>query len=300
MKPSENKLLAMLSNHDVTFFIPPYQRNYEWTSDQCQVFLDDIQRTAEINASGVRANHFFGTITYYQTGAIFGEPDKLILIDGQQRITTTMLFLIAWRNIITEDRSKEYVDSNYLKNNNAGADSEYKVKLKQVETDWASYKKLVLSEELTDAEKNSFVYRNYSFFKNKLLEYQRKGGDINCLISDGLAQFCVVSLQLQPLENPWESPQEIFESMNSLGKPLSLADLVRNYLLLGKAPDVQEELYHRYWLPIERVIPGHVSDFIRDYMQAHEKNPLQNRQRITQKIYIVHLKISLPTMILVY
>ena len=97
MIPLERKLLDVLSNNDVTFFIPPYQRNYEWTEEQCSVFWDDIKKTALLNDIGQKSEHFFGTITFFKTQTPFGQPDKLVLIDGQQRITTTMLFLIANR-----------------------------------------------------------------------------------------------------------------------------------------------------------------------------------------------------------
>lgn len=271
MIPSESKLLNMLSNNNVTFFIPPYQRNYEWTDDQCKVFLEDVYKTGEQNLTGKPSEHFFGTITYFQTEAIFGQPNKLVLIDGQQRITTTMLFLVALRDILDDKDMKNFIDSRYLKNNNVNGDVEYKIKLKQVETDWVAYKKIILSEDLTEREKNSAVYRNYRYFLNKLGEYQENNGDINSIIDKGLNRFSVITIQLEPEKNAWENPQEIFESMNSLGKPLSLADLVRNYLLLGLKPEMQSSLYSKYWLHIEQVIPGRVSDFIRDYMQEHEK-----------------------------
>ena len=100
MIPQEIKLLQMLSNHNVTFFIPPYQRNNEWTDEQFQVFLEDVRKTYEANIAGKPSEHFFGSITYFQTQAAFGQPNKLVLIDGQQRITTTMLFLVALRDIL--------------------------------------------------------------------------------------------------------------------------------------------------------------------------------------------------------
>lgn len=271
MIAQENKLLQMLSNNDVTFFIPPYQRNYEWSDEQCTVFLEDVIKTYEQNDSGKTAEHFFGSITFFQTEAAFGQPNKLVLIDGQQRITTTMLFLIAMRDIMDDQTMATHIDSKYLKNNNVSGDSEYKVKLKQVETDWVAYKNLVLSESLTEQEKNSAVWRNYKYFYNKLSEYKDADYHLGDLITKGLNKFSVITIELQPERNAWENPQEIFESMNSLGKPLSLADLVRNYLLLGLDADTQSFLYSQYWLHIERVIPGQVSNYIRDYMQAVER-----------------------------
>ena len=160
MIPQERKLLDMLSNNDVTFFIPPYQRNYEWSDEQCKVFLDDVIKTYTANTSGKPAEHFFGSITFFQTEASFGEPNKLVLIDGQQRITTTMLFLVALRDILGQNGLGPYIDAKYLKNNNVKGDIEYKVKLKQVETDWAAYKNIILSAELSTTEKNSAVSPN--------------------------------------------------------------------------------------------------------------------------------------------
>ena len=59
MYPAVQKILEVISNQNVTFFIPPYQRNYEWTYDQCKVFLDDIVNTAEKNMNGIVNEHFF-------------------------------------------------------------------------------------------------------------------------------------------------------------------------------------------------------------------------------------------------
>lgn len=268
MIPGEKKLLNLLSNHDVTFFIPPYQRNYEWTKEQCEMFLDDVLKTYESNRDGTVAEHFFGFITFFQTEKAFDEPNELILIDGQQRITTTMLFLVALRDVEENERLKSVVDGKYLKNENAKDDSnEYKIKLKQVETDWGVYVDIVLGREIGPTEKESRVYKNYEYFKSQLRKYKESGILLEDFITKGLSKFSVVSLQLEPDQKAWENPQEIFESMNSIGKPLSLADLVRNYLLLGFDSHKQEELYKDFWLHIEKTLPGQISNYIRDFMQ---------------------------------
>ena len=271
MVPSEKSLLQVLSNNDVVFFIPPYQRNYEWTNEQCDVFFHDVLKTAQQNDNQNKPKHFFGFITFVQIATPFVEPDKLVLVDGQQRITTTMLFLVALRDLIDDENLKKYIETKFLKNNNAINDSEYRIKLKQVETDWESYKKVILGEELTPVEKNSAIAHNYTFFLNKLKQLLQEGYDIKGLLDKGLARFDVITVELQPSINKWENPQEIFESMNSLGKPLSFADLVRNYLLLGMEPDKQTELYKDYWLHIEQELGENISNYIRDYMQYFKK-----------------------------
>ena len=272
MRSLDNQILKLLSNNDVTFFIPPYQRNYEWGEEMCEILYKDIEKVALSNIVAYNNNtqHFFGTVIYYAETTILGQPDKYILVDGQQRLTTTMLFLIAARDCAIDDLLKNAIDSKYLKNNNVSGDVEFKIKLKQVETDWNAYKNIILSGHLDDNDKKSTVYKNYKFFKTKLEKIEQN--KIRDLIEKGLVNFNIVTIQLEPEKNSWEKPQEIFESMNSLGKPLSLADLVRNYLLLGKSSVQQNNLYHNFWLKIEQNLSGDnnafsVSAFIRDYMQ---------------------------------
>lgn len=263
----EHKLLDILSGNDVTFFIPPYQRTYEWTNEQCGAFLEDIKKTYKSNKTSKQAEHFFGTVTYFSDETPFGEPDKLVLIDGQQRITTTMLFLTALRDVCTDQNIKKIINNKYLKNQNAlNENGEYKIKLKQVESDWEVYKNIILEEQINEKQRESSIYRNYRWFKNELLKIQQEV-ELKDLIEYGVNNFSIVTIQLQPNKNSWENPQEIFESMNSLGKPLSLADLVRNYLLLGLDANTQTIYYNKYWLKIEETLPKQVSNFIRDYMQ---------------------------------
>jgi uncharacterized protein with ParB-like and HNH nuclease domain len=266
MRSLDNQILKLLSNNDVTFFIPPYQRNYEWDEEMCEILFKDIEKVA----NSKNTQHFFGTVIYYAESTILGQPDKYILVDGQQRLTTTMLFLIAARDCITDNSLRDTIDFKYLKNNNVTGDVEYKIKLKQVESDWKAYRNIILGEHLDDTDKKSTVFKNYKFFKGKLERLEQD--KIRDLIEKGLVNFNIVTIQLEPERNPWEKPQEIFESMNSLGKPLTLADLVRNYLLLGKSSAQQNNLYHNFWLIIEQNLTGDnnsfsISAFIRDYMQ---------------------------------
>jgi uncharacterized protein with ParB-like and HNH nuclease domain len=266
MQADPTYLLKSLSNNDVTFFIPPYQRNYEWSMETCRVFLKDVQNTARDNREGRLSEHFFGSVVYVIEQAGFGLPDKFILTDGQQRITTSMLFLMALRDSVTDTDLKKQIQSRYLENERAGENTEFKIKLKQVETDWESYKLLALSLEVPKEFTNSSVFQNYQFFKNQLSTIEEE--EKRSLLELGLSKFSIISIQLEPDRNHWENPQEIFESMNSLGKPLSLADLVRNYLLMGKDSAEQERLYRSFWMVLEKQLPGLLSEFIRDWMQA--------------------------------
>lgn len=268
MIPHATYLLDSLSNNDVTFFIPPYQRNYEWSAEICRVFLTDVKRTAEANLNSQVTEHFFGNIVYVVEETGFGVPNKYILTDGQQRITTSMLLLMALRDTIDDPAYRRYIQDRFLQNDRASEDTEYKIKLKQVETDWEAYKLLALMQDVPRKLRNSAVYRNYQFFLKELngVEEVKK----KAFLEKGLRKFSIIALQLEPERNPWENPQEIFESMNSLGKPLSLADLVRNYLLMGHSSTTQTKLYNRYWLTLESTLPGKLSAFIRDWMQADQ------------------------------
>lgn len=268
MKADPSYLLRSLSSNDVTFFIPPYQRNYEWSTDICKVLMADVKRTAQSNLAGEKTEHFFGSIVYVVEETGFGIPDRYILTDGQQRITTTMLFLMALRDSIEDEDYRSYIQSRYLQNERAGDDTEYKIKLKQVETDWEAYKALALGMEVPGELKNSAVYRNYQFFLKALRGLSEE--EKKSYLEEGVSKLSIIAIQLQPDKNPWENPQEIFESMNSLGMPLSLADLVRNYLLMGKSSKEQTKLYNEYWLQLEHRLPGRLSGFIRDWMQADQ------------------------------
>lgn len=294
MRSQEQKLLELLSNHSVTFFIPPYQRNYEWDESQCSAFWDDILFTYKKNKSGCKTEHFFGTLTYFQSESVFGLPTQLVLIDGQQRVTTTMLFLLAMRDLLDNIHKKEFIDCSYLKNEKvAGGNEEYKIKLKQVEVDWPVYKNLVLGKKPEPRDVYAAVYRNYSFFKRKLAAHRMADPDLTKLIDWGISQFSVVTVELDP-KNSWENPQEIFESMNSLGKPLSLSDLVRNYLLMGKNANEQEQLYQTFWLEIEKVIPGNIHHFIRDFIQLRtgraQKKATQNNAKDLYRVFKEYVK----------
>lgn len=273
LKANPAYLLESLSNLDVTFFIPPYQRNYEWGISTCRVFLNDVQKVADSNGRGVPAEHFFGSLVYVVEESGFGTPAKYVLTDGQQRITTTMLFLMALRDSLEDGDYADQIQKRYIENERSGPGSEYKIKLKQVETDWEAYRLLALRLEVSAPNRSTSVFENYQFFSRavaNLSEQSKKD-----LLEQGLARFSTIAIQLEPDRNSWENPQEIFESMNSLGKPLSLADLVRNFLLMGRGAEEQTLLYNKYWLALENRLPGLLSEFIRDWMQADRHESLK-------------------------
>ena len=276
MKPTEIHLIEFLKSRDMTFFIPPFQRNYEWEREQCQIFWDDIMKTFRQNSGsgdGYGVEHFFGTVTYFKDDGPSWAPDRLVLIDGQQRVTTVMLFLCALRDTISDDDQKENINRNWLRNPGEDkGDCAYRIKLKQVEADAKTYAKIVLGEALGPRDRTTPCGQNYLFFRERLDDFAKSEGCPLPLLDKALAKFSVILVELEPKKNSWERPQEIFESMNSIGKPLSLADLVRNRLLFGFSSDKQDDLYKKYWLGMEETLPKMMSAFIRDYMQMTERH----------------------------
>ena len=128
MKATETTILKFIGGEDKVFIIPPFQRNYEWTTEQCEELFEDILIAVKSNK-----NHYLGNIIYYEgenNGASFSEN---ILIDGQQRVTTILLLLCAIRDISTDDTLKKKIDRKYLKNEDA--DDSYRVRLKQTDYD---------------------------------------------------------------------------------------------------------------------------------------------------------------------
>jgi uncharacterized protein with ParB-like and HNH nuclease domain len=297
MEISKTNVKDLLSNHDVIFYIPPYQRNYEWDREQCEILFEDIKKISSSNSSAnsLTEEHFFGTIIYYADVAQtdLEQPKKYILVDGQQRLTSVMLLLAACRDASKDQEHKKVIEKKYLKNDSVEGDVELKIKLKQVESDWDAYKNIVLSKDMSDENKKSRVYKNYKFFYdliNHLSEAESESeAKVWSLISHGLGNLSIVTIQLEPEKNTWEKPQEIFESMNSLGKPLSLADFVRNYLLLGKTAKEQEELYHDKWITIEKNLISsdsknfNTSSYIRDFMQLRKSRNYKKAEEANYK-----------------
>ena len=257
MKPTEQKLLTLMKKNRPVFKIPPFQRGYEWGTELCDVFLNDVINTATDNRRTIKTQHFFGTITFYR------EDDRIVLVDGQQRITTTMLLLAAIRDLLKDEEKKERINRDFLKN----PDMLFKMRIEQVDEDKGPFGNIILEKELTQAHKNKSdaIYRNWSRFKSQLENESQT--TLWSLIEKGLEQFSLVTIELFPEKNNWERPQEIFESMNSLGEELKLDDLVRNYLLLGISAREQEAWYKTYWGEIKDRLGGATSAFIRDYMQ---------------------------------
>ena len=255
-----NPITDFLSSTERTFEIPVYQRNYVWKIEDCEKLFEDV-------LEGIRNNrkHYFGNIVYYVAGEDpFSSFKRYVLIDGQQRITSTMLLLAAIRDEETDESIKNNLTTTYLRNDKA--EESFRVKLKQVETDRNVYEAII--EGRTEAiNKSSIIYRNYNKFRNLVKKAKTEDGLSSADIMNGIKFLDIIAIDLESEKEGSESPQVIFESINATGEPLSTADLLRNFLLLEVGIDRQAEFYKNYWLTIEKNVGNeNISDFIRRYI----------------------------------
>lgn len=263
MKATEAKLLDFLKKSP-QFVIPIYQRTYSWDESQCRQLWDDILRTGSDDRIPV---HFVGSIVYIEKAdANVTTWEPLLVIDGQQRLTTATLLLSALAKAVGESEpvdgfSAAKILEYYLTNRLERDDRKFKLLLSQ--TDKASLIAVVSGHDLP-ADKSTRIEQNYNFFQDWLA----KNPDKIVAICKGLAKLMMVDIKLKRDE---DNPQLIFESMNSTGKELSQADLIRNFILMGLNPDLQTELYSHYWRPMEidfgqEAYGTHFDGFMRHYL----------------------------------
>lgn len=243
MKATEAKLLSFLQKAP-HFIIPIYQRTYSWTEKQCRQLWDDILRAGSNDNITV---HFVGSIVYVEQGlSTVSLHAPLLVIDGQQRLTTVSLLIEALARALGESEpvdgfSATALREHYLTNRHGKDDRYFKLLLSQTDND--SLKAIIKNSE-QPKEPSLRITQNFALF-TELLKEQK--GDLApiCL---GLAKLIVVDVALS---RDQDNPQLIFESMNSTGKELSQADLIRNFILMGLEPDLQTRLYKDYWRPME-------------------------------------------------
>ena len=263
MRTENNSIDYVLSVNATSFFIPPFQRSYSWGRSEIERYFNDILRIIQSKLKNEQdeLEHFFGTLVIKEETEGFAR--KSVVVDGQQRLTTTLLFLIALRDLETDKVKQKFITENYLKNN--ASTFEDKIKLKQVTKDWDSYRALINN---TQSEKGK-IYDAYSLFLKLLKNAKFENSPIqfdDYIYAIKKINVAIIFLDNRPFKG--EDPQIIFETLNSLGKPLTLSDLIRNYVLLKKHPDEQSQIYEDTWHPkIESVLNENTSNFFREYLQ---------------------------------
>ena len=263
MRATETKLLDFLQQSP-QFVIPVYQRTYSWTERECRQLWDDILRTGDDDQI---AAHFVGSIVYIQESMYqVTSQSPLLVIDGQQRLTTVMLCLEALARHVGVDEplngfSAKKLRSYYLLN--PLEENERGFKLVLTQTDKASLMALVQQRPLP-TEASIRIVENFEFFQQQVAAL---GNEFTPLCR-GLAKLMVVDVALS---RDQDNPQLIFESMNSTGRALSQADLIRNFVLMGLEPAHQMRLYEDHWRPMElafgqEAYGTHFDRFMRHYL----------------------------------
>ena len=254
------------------FVIPVYQRNYTWNPEnETARFLDDMEN---LLAKKTRS-HFLGILIYIES-EIAATFKQIQIVDGQQRLTTSFIFLLGLKRVALEQKQKEVagmIDDYYLYNRHALEDA--KLRLKPTVSDDDVYAKLVYGsyKDLSKKEKETTVYRNYEAIYQRILEFSKSYSLFEVL--DCLSKFDLLVFPLSQEDNA----QQIFESINSTGAPLTSADLIRNYILMNDTNDIQERYYRLYWQPLETSLPEprRLEEFFRFYLACKTYNLLNRR-----------------------
>ena len=270
MKATEAKFLDFIKRSP-QFVIPIYQRTYSWTERECRQLWDDIMRTG---SNDKVSSHFVGSIMYIKEGMYDDgvmSPSPLLVIDGQQRLTTMALLIAALGKALdgfpevarepVVGFSPRKLRNYYLVNPEEEGDWHYKLILSQ--TDRKSLIAIVSDNE-QPKEYSQRIVENHKLFESWIAALKN---DLTALCK-GVAKLMVVDIVLNRGQ---DNPQLIFESMNSTGKELSQADLIRNFILMGLEQELQTRLYEQFWRPMEldfgqEAYGTHFDGFMRHYL----------------------------------
>jgi uncharacterized protein with ParB-like and HNH nuclease domain len=274
MKANELQINNFLQAPNVQFVIPVYQRNYDWKNVECKELLNDIISVETED----RGTHFIGSIVFVHEGTYStSEVKELVIIDGQQRLTTiNILYVALYRFAKESNRTQDserlynmFLTNQYVQNESS------KLKLKQTDVNFFAFKAIMLGTE-KEYTTYSNVTENYNFFRSCINEENFE------TILKGLNRLIFVEISL---ERDKDDPQRIFESLNSTGLDLSQSDLIRNFILMDLPPKDQNRIYETIWNPIEEnskdIVKQSslVSDFIRDYLTLRNKK-IPNKNKV--------------------
>lgn len=254
----------LIEKNKRVFKIPVYQRNYDWSNIQCEKLFQDIMKANECDHK-----HFTGTIVYIN-GIDGSALNEVLIIDGQQRLTTVYILLKALYDAAkgVSVRIENEIEE-VMFNRNCG--EKYKLKLKPIKTDNEQLR-LLIQNKIDEMDRNSNIYKNYICFKNLIDKTLKSGLEVNDILN-GIKKLEMVEIVLDKSQG--DEPQKIFESINSTGLELSLADKIRNYLLMDDAN--QDELYENYWSVIEKNVGyRNLGDFAINFLNSQISRSVNN------------------------
>ncbi len=261
MTPNKRTIHEFIFRTDGFFKIPDFQRPYTWDVFQTETFLSDLEKVSKNNNL-----HYFGTIV------LIKENDHSIIIDGQQRLTTSLLFIVAVyhtllkhpekSNIFTSERIKDQYLLNTYSSNTSNRN---RITLRTVTTDNRVLEKIFNGEDLDINDRANKLYKAFSRF----LIFLEKRENIDYLI-EALKKLEIVEITL---DNNDDNPQLIFENINSTGEPLSAGDKIRNWALMLNNEMARNIVYNDYWKKIEskltRIEKGKQVDYISDFFRTY-------------------------------
>ena len=277
-------------NGNKQFLIPVYQRYYSWDIEQCRRLWNDIVDMQKRNKAG----HFVGSIVNIAEQAMPTGVQKYMIIDGQQRMTTLTLLLLALRDYAIqhpEDNTinSRRIDNMLLKNEYEVGDERYKLLL--TETDRDILIRLVESKPIPDGTKSRLI-DNYKFFSGKIADRDLQPAEIY----ESIGKLQIVNITL---DRTMDDAQAIFESLNSTGKELSESDLIRNYVLMGLEPSEQTYVYEHLWRPMEQLFVYETQDSVMDSFFRHyltmKLTRIPKQGRVYEEFKLYHLNCEFGT-----
>lgn len=289
MDATKGNIYSIL-NGNKQFILPVYQRYYSWQAEQCSRLWKDIVDMQKKDKDG----HFVGSIVNIAEKAMPTGVQKYMIIDGQQRLTTLSLLLIALRDY-AEEHSEDNtinarrIDNMLLKNEYEDGDERYKLLL--TETDRDQLISLVDKKPIRDVSL-SRIQSNYHFFAGKIAEMELQPKDVY----EAIGKLQIVNITL---DRKVDDAQAIFESLNSTGKELSESDLIRNYVLMGLEASEQQYVYEHMWRPMELLFDYEkqtsvMDRFFRDYLTM-KTTRIPKIDRVYAQFKAYHLNGTFPT-----
>ncbi len=255
MKGEAKKIIKFLDGSDKRFIIPVYQRNYSWQKKQCEQLFNDLKQLMQKEQSP----HFFGSVV--SSLADGGGKEDYLIIDGQQRLTTISILLVAIVKLLDEKTiessdlklqdklTKKHLVDEYQ-------EDKRKIRLKPIKDDCLAFDALFGCKD--DYLLSSNVTKNFLYFKEKIVQDNL---DVSSLY-DAISRLEIIDIFLHKEDDA----QLIFESLNSTGLALEEGDKIRNFILMGLTPKLQEDYYEKYWNKIEKFTHYQVSEFFKDYL----------------------------------
>lgn len=260
-------------NQNNQFVIPIYQRLYSWKKEQCEQLWDDI---IKIGGNDKMNGHFIGSILYVRDGNTHSSP--LLIIDGQQRLTTITLLLIALRNHLSDEVkilkkfSRKETES-YLINSNKDGDKKFRLILSESDKDMLLF--LIDKNKRKPSEPSVKIVENFKLFEKWISENTDK---LETIVK-GLEKLMIVWIAL---DKEKDDPQLIFESMNSKGIELTQTDLIRNYIIMETEVEKQQNFYENYWRAMEKDFKQNkklFDRFVRHYLTI-KTGKIPNEKRV--------------------